>query len=547
MATFLWVGAAGISGANIADKYNFNYPGNWYKRELINGTNRWQPSLLTPGPFDTVVFGSQAQGVDGVVANIAGWTAAKSPCLFGGFSGGLGAGSWSNWGVTYTQGTTYTSAITGLIFGSVGYDFPYFGGGISGEVAEWCADRDGVGSRDYTSESTTGFRDPSSNLKLKVLNTLYFINDRLFTKELSDGVTNTSQHTHLTKFVADFDLVKAQIGASGSAPARVQTLVEFNAARGAGLRVRGGSAKKVLINRNWTNSTGATGTINRKYDTVKDYGIELRDMYIGELEVKKYQATYVVGCTAAQVTAFPGVWGRNYPEPTYTDQVSLEYASNINALNALGDVSGITNSSDIPTNLGYDNLILSMFPTVFESGVSDVVSLPSLRSSNRQTVIVGDKFNGSISTIPNIKIVSADVAPQLVGGGSENNGAYLYMPWAVEFAGYSLITYIDNNGGYIYSNREIDPATQIKIGEVDMSNSAVVDFSSRNANFYNWKIGGISGNQVIGGIDFNDPTCSVIGNSETRLWNTQIKDNLYDARASNAKISPTVPPTTSTN
>jgi len=205
MAKYLWVGmgATSGSGTNIVDQYCFNKSGNWYSQQVINGTLKWAATSATPSIGDAVIFGTDPSGSG---SNL-GWTAAKSPCLFGGFSGGVGAGVWANTGVTATVGTTFTSPLTTITVYGVqsGYKFPYLGGGISGDIATWCAARDGVTAGYYTTANSSGFRDPTQNLRLKWSSNAYINNTATYLSSEADGITNPANYSYTYKF--DLSLV----------------------------------------------------------------------------------------------------------------------------------------------------------------------------------------------------------------------------------------------------------------------------------------------------------------------------------------------------
>lgn len=528
MAKYLWVGmgptGASLSGTNIVDQYCFNKSGNWYTKQIVNGTLRWATSAATPAGGDQVVFGGEYS--DYFIPS-TGWTAAKSPCLFGGFSGGVGAGVWGMTGATASSGTTFTSSMLGFVVDrtgvSFGYRFPYLGGGISGDIATWCAARDSVGVTYYTAANSTGFRDPSQNLRLKWRFAANMDNARVFQASDADGITNPANHTWETKFVVDFDAVKAPTalaggtggtgGVTGTNPL-VSTTLYFNAGYGAGLRVRGGSFKDVQIN----TQTYPNLVNGNSYSYIADSGIEIYNAYIDTLTVSKAQATYISGCTASVINVYNMPWDTATTDNTYLSQVDMEIASNISAISSYTDLYGITLSTDLPPTAGALNL---NFVPWNINGMSEVVSSAASTSPTKSVVILGDRVNGRLCSVPTININAGSV----MGSGLSANSGYLYMPWAVEFAGSVNCNTINNNAGYIYSNADIDATATVNVSELKMSNYGTLDFSKRNSGFDDWRFGGFTaaGTQIAGGIFFLDETTKVLGSAGLRLWNTQTK------------------------
>ena len=120
MAKYLWVGkdTTGISfnignidGAEHIDQYCWNISGNWKIWGSCGGSNRWLDSWDYPKPGDQVIVGLDSFTANNLVQN--GWTHAKSPLLWGGYTGNAAAGSWFLNGATGNSwsGTTFTSSL----------------------------------------------------------------------------------------------------------------------------------------------------------------------------------------------------------------------------------------------------------------------------------------------------------------------------------------------------------------------------------------------------------------------------------------------------
>ena len=570
MAKYLWVGStasaypgpmAGASAyinANLVDQYNFNKAGNWLVQVIQGGQIRWVSTSATPGGGDTVIFGGEffgaAPGLSGFESN--GWTAARSPCLFGGFSGGVGNGSWSNTsGVG--AGTSFSTPLL-VIQGDLekGYNFPFLGGGLTGDVALWASYRDGISAAGpgwYVKAYSSGVRDPQANLKLKWKNFNQIWNNR----PLGAAPGETAGITYTNTFIYDFDGVKAltQIGASGACGATanfgtVSNILNFSGKGGAGLRIRSGSINTVYINPQGPGAN-AEEIQYSTYGSYNDCGVELYNSFVKQLYINKWQATYVKGCTLGNVDVYPIALSvtRYSNPPRYEGQAPVEIASNIDVNATLTDIlgSGLTwSSSDYSQYMGNLNLQLAA-PTVRINAIGDIVSSPSLQSGNRHTVVVGDRISNATISIPKINIYSGLVTGLSGSNGSatEVTGIFPYMPWAVEYAGTVLVTTMFNYGGSIYSNSDISPDATLNISEIYLSDTGTLDFSKRFSGFDQWLIGGLcaSNGQIYGGIIFNDETGKVLGSAGVRLWNTQTKaNNTINTRIPSAPPASTQPP-----
>jgi len=542
MAKYLWIGSAGTGGTYAADKYCFNVAGNWYGVTAMNGTQVWQATTATPGWTDKVIFGSEyRQGSP--LPDLPGWTAAKSPCLFGGFSGGSSGGNWTSSGATLVSGTTFTTALSSITayVGVSGYNFPYLGGGITGNIATWVIAREGLTG--FNSLQSSQFRPVDSTLRVKT-NSLFVENRRQFQSSVANGISGEANHTHLTKFIADFDIVRnftplgggTGSGGTGSNTAIGAAFIKLDVGFGAGVRIRNGLSTKLDIN-----IAGSSPESTIPYTNIKDYGIEIYNHVGNTIYARKDQAIYIKGCTFAKAIFDPFLWSKS---PTiaqsYDSGPAIEFASNINAVSAFTDLFGITNSADIPDYASYNTLYAQPYST-------GNVPLASMRATTGtggvwHSVIIGDRYSETtICSVPKIRLDSAATT----NGGTGN---YLFIPWAAEFAGNVLTEEIKNNASFVYSNQDISPIVGVRVGQMTLANYGEIDFSKQNPEFDDWRFGGISGGQIVGGIVFDDETAVISGSQGLRLWNTQSKaGNIYNARLTSAgKVSPSTSPTLGT-
>jgi hypothetical protein len=372
MATYLWVGknftypTAEVNTAQQRlDKYSFNAPGNWYTLGTSGGISTWVPTNNVPGVLgssgssggDIVFVGNPVYG--GLSASFyPGWTAAKCPLLFGGYSGGDGAGTWHNTSAGAT-GTTWSSSLS--VFAadlSTGWNFNVpLGAGLTGWALNWAIEMDtlygatwaATTSADYVTAVGSGFRNPANPLRLKVAGKISFVDNvpawgttpsvfknsvterptavnvadpapvpSMYFTEFAHGYEEEPVFTFLPTgasysdrgFV--FDGVKAftQVFLTGfTRSSEVQTILDFQSGLGQDLTVNGGSYKTINLNTNivakmntgpwddWTTNTDA-GPVSGAY---KHGVLSLNNATIRELNYAKCGTVMINGGTAAKV------------------------------------------------------------------------------------------------------------------------------------------------------------------------------------------------------------------------------------------------------
>jgi hypothetical protein len=90
--------------------------------QVVNGLNTWVATQDVPAGGDDVVIGGEADVTNaiefaelpGSSGEASGWIPAKCPLLFGGYSGGVGQGTWSHTGPTAVSGNTWTNSLNTL-------------------------------------------------------------------------------------------------------------------------------------------------------------------------------------------------------------------------------------------------------------------------------------------------------------------------------------------------------------------------------------------------------------------------------------------------
>jgi hypothetical protein len=450
------------------------------------------------------------------------------------------------------SGTTLSSSIQSFVFseGLPGsprqnaYNFPYLGGGLSGDVLAWVAERDNLPQRYYTSNYTNTTRDPRENLKLKVSGQVNLTTYR-DPANYNPTLTEPSQINANNRMIIDLAFVKSLsgIGPSGANAPTCSTSLTYNKhttmlpptagnsysllyPRTAGLRINGGSFAGIYLQ---PYETYFFSTLI-PYTGIGDYGIYLNNVTAYYLECQKKQSTYLRGCTFGWAKIDQYGWGGintgTNTGSTYNHQAPIEIASNFSFTYTERDILGTT--FNVQTSPYKDGLLrlsgqavqfVSLpytFPPVGQAP-STVLNPNSRNSQTVQQAVLGDRFSSATTTIPTIQVESPAAGLH-------------YMPWGVEVAGTMVVDYIKNNAGVIQSNDDMSDEKSITCTLLDLSNHGVLDLGRNQMNFDDWRFGGISGNTIIGGIGFEDETGSIQGSNGVRLWNTQTRGKRIDAR-----------------
>jgi hypothetical protein len=114
MGIYRWIGS-GNTGSTSANIFNWNQPGNWEVATYIGpgASAGWQfrGTTACPGINDEALFGNLPNGGYITINPNISMTKVRSPCLFGGFVGNAGGGTWTNASSGQVSGTTYTSSL----------------------------------------------------------------------------------------------------------------------------------------------------------------------------------------------------------------------------------------------------------------------------------------------------------------------------------------------------------------------------------------------------------------------------------------------------
>ena len=568
MSIYLWVGrttGATSTTQEKVDQYCFNAPGNW----LMQNGAAWIGTTATPGYGDIFYIGGGR--LIGGQANFTGYTFAKSPCLYGGYSGNVAFGTWSHISPSST-GTTFTTAADSAQLGSYGYPFPWIGGGISGDILRWCAYRDGVSLENaatfYTAANSSGFRNPSQNLKLKVWNRISAYNDIYLQPSPHDSNGTPELHTQNTKFIIDIEPIKAtregspvvgsELGSDG-----VHTELYCYAQRSGGLRIRGGYFWRVFLNsQTYDTNVPVDPVIPSFPEYLYDAGVELHDVVALTVQSAGWSKQLHKNCVYAYMRhaqrnrgltyygyTEPYEFGLNIPLVRATTTQTLDFNnSSINAFIPFDVLYGITGGATDGIRDSYYGTLL-LVPR--ENDIFDIPSqVPEAEVAWFSIDRAWTANDGEIYPTRTRNEIRKTVSAVRLGGETgtcriqriemrPENPWSSFIPLSLQIAGNVDIGTIDLN----YRNRleaadDISQNAVARIGEVRVSKRGVVDFGTRGSNFRNWYIGGISGGSgaqegiAYGGIVFMDDFngSQVRGGPNSIYWNTQTETNGFNVR-----------------
>jgi hypothetical protein len=607
MATYLWIGQPHNTTSPttmIVDKYCWNTPGNWKLKQNVNGVLQWVITQNVPGNGDDAVIGGEVNvsgitnmnSLPGPSGELAGWEPAKCPLLFGGYSGGIGQGTWSMTD-TSASGNTWTNSLNSLTISPNGYSsFNAVGGGITGVMANYAVIKDspyvftGITSGYYSTTNSGGFRDPTSNLRLKVRSLIEMRNWLLINNNNSNIPGNDgfpewtgTPGTILDRFELSFDGVKAYTTWSGNTGSgSVETEFNMSAPHGANLTINGGSYKTIRINQDpitMVKDVAPFGyfpqVASRDIVETPNIGyVTINNCYMRDVFAKKACFLNISGGTAASISISPMGYGL-VPWQLYTSTgTAWNYVHQPDALISC-DINSTTVLNDLYSNPPTDQyaggkLIMTADPIqmfvpqqfpfsgsylktdytgitneydrIIHAGtVFDYVSLFEYRG---QQVIVRKPIGvtgAETYSIPNVEIRSASPA------GSATN--LRWQPWVFKINGPAIIQNIVNDGGYVQSGSALVPGIDtIRVGQIQLTNYGCIDFSMAKRSFDDWRFGGLTGsngNSIAGGIISADNTGVIRGSVNMKVYGAAGQISSGDVRAGWEKVYP-YSPTSST-
>jgi hypothetical protein len=522
--TFYWQGST--AGAGIA-RYDWNYGPNWKVQKTPLPPSQWATSLTAPGVGDTVYIGQVIP--------------ARSPLLFGGYSGGVagstGTACWLN--AQQTTGTTFNSSLN--IFsatlltprsttGTNYYPFPWFGGGIvaDSDIYFWTVNVDGLDSATIT--GITGAR-ANLGLTLKVTNQTIFRTTGQLSRDYEVGSVDGNGYPNYS--VIDVNMVMSKSFNNGGTAACISGLFVQGDYPGGyyaapsqvgfgNVTINGGGFSNITIENNVGLSgtaAGASATIARPHKiTLKNIVTTRANVHNGDINIDK-------SCTFGTFTVKGGA------NPYYSKVSEETKGGEVGYNGQQINLAGTFNSTSSSNLLGWAPPAAT---GPFVSGVflyDQYTTVPTnIRYDYIPTILLGSPDDGATFTAQSVAVFN-EVAPY-----SNTTTGNAQRPWRIEFFGDANITSMSVEGTTIAAWADLDPTKQINISSLSMAEQSVLDLRYASQ-FDSWFFGSLTGDTVAGGINFHDDTCNVLGSAGVRLYNTKIINN-YDFRA--AKVLPVV-------
>lgn len=614
MADFLWTSRTVGATATVEDhiqKYCFNAPGNW---KIWNPTTlSWEITLETPGSSaannDTCYIGLEYYPPLG--RNRTGWTHAKNPLLFGGVSADINAG-WtgvSDWrfgstssakygyvnafyhciGITRPSGgrdsvsIDFGTNIAGILpYNQIGttanplndYPFPYLGNGITGEVAQWCAARDGLTVGSYVAANYSGWHNPADELKLKLVSMLSIEDMRIA------GVPGSSTNPFMASMTVYPQYMNPNTTSWGDPKGKIQTgLLIFNF-NGSGVSINGGKFKSAIINRYFVGAGGLLAplvaplqdvsriSVFRPFPTseVIDHKIKLNNVTIWALQASNLQTLQLYGGNYSHINLSlygsaishyytngeaPATFMYPQPDSWYGVTSSINTSSGFTTILANGwnwtipwayvtGQSGDALENSDPRYTGVLDIISTNSGSaqtrpnsvMREPGAFNISTgffqypgntLPQWefgsiydRQRARSKVVLGDPNNPGVT-------FGSDGATASWGTirltrvnitGGERNGDEItssFIPPCLEFASPGYINTLQTSAAIVQVDPNLNQAAQIKIGQLLMKAASRVYLDNKNVQFGFFSYDGPGGRAfLIGGAKSLDWTQNMI-------------------------------------
>ena len=502
MANLFWQGAASGTGHTSVAAYDFNVASNWKVQRYGQPVSNWSTSLTAPAHGDTITVGSPV--------------VARTPLLFGGYTGTMAAGGWGPNGVGAT-GTTFTSS---LFYGDLRlhpqyYPFPYLGGGVTGEIYNYLFSDNITNGAGLTNPNTIGsaldIARSQAGLKLKVTYSLYIRHTGRINSAFASGATTTDGYPNYS--VVDIDFVQSRSPQTGLTAGICYTdLIMEEATTGSddglgNVTIDGGGFENV-INYRFANSSGTSmgkaASVTLSNTVVKTVTTPNCDFNVA--------ANSIVGTLTVTEGYLP-----------YYAKSKKDIAVDNREITFLGKA----NTTLANSTLGYINAFSTSSTGPYVSGIYLNKQYAGVNDGHFDyipTVVIGspEGLSSAPVTIENIQIVAAGAS------GAPSNLSTLRR-WNILFNGNATVTTVANDGGLVSAYEDIGNDATVTIGELQMRNNAVLDLTQA-PNFNGWYFGTATGNSVIGGINFLDEYSTVVGSAGVRLYNTKVIAG-YDFRA----------------
>lgn len=502
MANLYWQGAPSGTGHTSVAAYDFNVASNWKVQRYGQPVSNWSTSLTAPVAGDQIAVGYPV--------------VARTPLLFGGYTGTMAAGGWGQNGIGAT-GTTFTSS---LVFAFIElnpqyYPFPYFGGGITGNVYNYLFSDNITNSAGLTNPAAMGsaldIARSQVGLKLKLSGNVYIRHTGRINPAFDSGATATDGYPNYS--VVDINFVQSRQQQAGLTAGICYTslyLQESTTAADDGLGnviiTDGGFAS--ISNNRYSNPNGtATG---------KAASVTLNNTVVKTVTTPNCDFNVAANSTVGTLTVTEGYL-------PYYAKSKKDLAVDNREITFLGKAN--TNLAN--STLGYLNTASTSATGAYVSGIYVNRQYAALNDGHYDyipTVVIGspEGLSSAPVTIENIQIVAAGAS------GSPSNLNTLRR-WNILFNGNATVSTVANDGGLVSAYGDIKSDSIVTIGELQMRNNSVLDLTQA-PNFNGWYFGTATGNSVIGGINFLDDSSTILGSAGVRLYNTRVIAG-YDVRA----------------
>lgn len=502
-AYYYWQG--GPTSAGIS-RFDFNSPSNWRIARWGTSQANWAVSATAPGRDDFVYFG---RGFGG-----QGFTA-QSPCLYGGYSGSVALGEWRNGIAGNTLGGTGTTQSSSLRSATVymhnaGYPFAYFGGGITGEIYNYCVNVLGLDASEITGATA---EHVNRGLTLKVSGTLLIHTTGRISDSFEIGGIDFDSVPNYS--VVNLNTVQSRNTNIGLTAATLTSLL-LNSNIGTGPNASDRGLGNVTINgggfRSITIESGLSGF---NLATARPYRVNLNGITAQTVTTLNSDINIDRNSTIGSFVVPAG------PNPYYLSRRQSGFDGREITL------SCTINGTQVENALGF---LPSVTGQAFSSGVylyDQYTTSPGNDNYDYSpTILVGLPDAGATFTAPNFAVFN-EIGPFSSSSGNSQR------PWIIEFFGDSTIDNMYVEGTTIRAMENVNGDSTFTIRNLAMAENSVLDLRyAPQAD--NWIFGAISGSgasaTIEGGINFEDSTCTVRGDTGIRLYNTNMVGN-YDNRS----------------
>jgi hypothetical protein len=497
-----WQGAISGTGHTSVAAYDFNVASNWKVQKYNGNPGTWSTSLTAPGALDQINIGEPI--------------VARTPLLFGGYTGTVAVGGWGPNGVGAT-GTTFTSSLgfANIRLKPAFYPFPYLGGGVTGEIYNYLFSEKIRNSAGLTNEATMGsaldIARSQAGLKLKVSGNMNILTTGRIDQALASGATATDGYPNYS--VVDIDFVQSRsTGLGATAGVCFTSLYLEEATTGAN-----DGMGNVILNDGGINSLALTRRFNTSgTSTGKAASVTLNNIVVKSVVTSNCDFNVAADSTIGTFTVREGYL-------PYYEKSKKDLAVDNREITFLGKCN--TNLAN--STLGFNNTASTSATGAYVSGIYVNRQYAALNDGHYDyipTVVIGspDGLSSAPVTIENIQIVAAGAS------GSPSNLDTLRR-WNILFNGNATVTTVANDGGIVSAYEDIKSDATVTITELQMRNNAVLDLTQA-PNFNGWYFGTSTGNSIIGGINFLDDSNTVLGSAGVRLYNTKVIAG-YDFRA----------------